>query len=350
MKILQIGPYPPPLGGWSFHIQKFQEYLTEHGVQNEVLNIGAERRQEIEGCISVLSIWDYCHKQIEFLRQGYTLYNHVDGCSWKGFVLTIITQLLSILFLKRAHLSFHAGVDQYCFNKGHYFYKFLGYCCFNLAGEIVCNGDLVKKKITGFRKSPRMVHAVPCFSAQYLDFERQLTHRQRSFIDEHEPLLFTYVFFRKGYAIRSIWKVFSEILEQYPKAGLIVVGSKEGSDEYFEEAQQKGIEKQLLLTGGLSHDNFLSLLKESDLYLRTPITDGVCSSVLESFALGTPVVASYNELRPEMVITYEYGNESDFLEKVKYTLKELLNLKEQLISLKPRDTFKEELDVLTRRV
>ena len=54
----------------------------------------------------------------------------------------------------------------------------------------------------------------------------------------------------------------------------------------------------------LDHDAFLTALQRSALYLRTPITDGVASSVLESLALGVPVVACENGTRPPGVITY----------------------------------------------
>ena len=346
MKILQIGPYPPPLGGWSFHIKKFQHYLSEHGIENQVLNIGAERKRKIEGCISVLGLWDYCRKQIQLLRRGYTLYNHVDGCSFKGLILTIISQLFSLLFLKRSHLSFHAGLDQYCFEPGKPVYTLLAFCCFHLSGKIICNDELVKERIVDFKKAPKHIHAIPCFSKQYLQFEKQLSVEQQNFIAHHRPLLFTYIFFREGYAINGLWEAMHSITEKYPKAGMIVVGSLEGSEQYIEIAKKKGIEGQLYFAGDISHNNFLSLLNEADLYVRTPHTDGVCSSVLESLALGTPVVASYNKMRPSEVLTYERHNDIDLLAKMDDALQKLQDAGDQQRSETTRDTFKEEMDVL----
>lgn len=224
MKIVQIGPYPPPLGGWSFHIQKFQEYLTSRNIENQVLNVGVWRKKNIKGCISVHGFWDYCSKQISFLQKGYVLYNHVDGCSWKGFLLTITSQLLSLMFFCKAQLSFHAGLHQDCFAKGRQLYKFLGFCCFHLAGSIICNSDLVKDRIAAFGKGRAKIHSVPCFSEQYLDFTKDLSKEQCDFIETHEPLLFTYLFFRKGFAIHALWDAMAEVCQKYPKAGMVVVG------------------------------------------------------------------------------------------------------------------------------
>ncbi|MBN1679023.1 MAG: glycosyltransferase family 4 protein [Anaerolineae bacterium] len=38
MKVLQIGGYPPPIGGTSVHIQRFHLYLLDHGVESRVID------------------------------------------------------------------------------------------------------------------------------------------------------------------------------------------------------------------------------------------------------------------------------------------------------------------------
>jgi glycosyltransferase involved in cell wall biosynthesis len=65
-----------------------------------------------------------------------------------------------------------------------------------------------------------------------------------------------------------------------------------------------GLRDRMCLVAGLSHDEFLTAMSRSLLYLRTPVTDGVCSSVLEALALGVPVVACDNGSRPRGVVTY----------------------------------------------
>ena len=44
MKILQIGPCPPPFGGWAIHIKYFSEFINKEGVKNSILDIGSNRK------------------------------------------------------------------------------------------------------------------------------------------------------------------------------------------------------------------------------------------------------------------------------------------------------------------
>jgi glycosyltransferase involved in cell wall biosynthesis len=83
----------------------------------------------------------------------------------------------------------------------------------------------------------------------------------------------------------------------------------------------------LLLLGNLHHDQFLTLLSRSFICLRTPACDGVAASVLESLALGIPVVASENGRRPAGVVTYQDTNAADMVAKLNYVTEHYLEVK-----------------------
>ena len=67
------------------------------------------------------------------------------------------------------------------------------------------------------------------------------------------------------------------------------------------------------LLGSVPHDTFLTLLSRSLAYLRTPVTDGMCSSVLESLKLGVPVLAADNGTRPAGARLWQEGNLASLL-------------------------------------
>jgi len=81
--------------------------------------------------------------------------------------------------------------------------------------------------------------------------------------------------------------------------------------------------------------------------LRTHLSDGVCSSVLEALALGVPVVASENRNRPAGVLTYA-GNDPDALAAA---LDQVLEHRDEVVARLPRvevrDTLAEEAALLT---
>ena len=61
----------------------------------------------------------------------------------------------------------------------------------------------------------------------------------------------------------------------------------------------EALDEAVCVLGSVPHDTFLTLLSRSLAYIRTPITDGVCSSVLESLKLKVPVLAVDNSARPK---------------------------------------------------
>jgi glycosyltransferase involved in cell wall biosynthesis len=84
--------------------------------------------------------------------------------------------------------------------------------------------------------------------------------------------------------------------------------------------QELALEPHLCWTGDLPHEQFLTILSYASVFIRTPICDGVCSSVLEALALGKAVVASENPHRPPGVLTFKAGQSADLADKVRHAL------------------------------
>lgn len=46
MKIINIGVYPPPIGGISIHLQRLKEYLDIEGLDNIIIDISNYKSME----------------------------------------------------------------------------------------------------------------------------------------------------------------------------------------------------------------------------------------------------------------------------------------------------------------
>jgi glycosyltransferase involved in cell wall biosynthesis len=109
---------------------------------------------------------------------------------------------------------------------------------------------------------------------------------------------------------------------------------------------QPDLQDRVIVVEDLDHGLFLQALGRSTLYLRTHLSDGVCSSVLEALSLRVPVVAVQNHTRPPSVITYDPQDEkglADILDDV------LTRHAEIVAALQPpltRDTLAEEAQLL----
>ena len=110
-----------------------------------------------------------------------------------------------------------------------------------------------------------------------------------------------------------------------------------------------GIERHICLVEDLDHDAFLTVLGRSTLYLRTPITDGVASSVLESLALGVPVVACENGTRPKGVITYRADDHMEMAARMEHVIANRPRIVDAMGTLDVPDTLDDEIALLTVR-
>jgi glycosyltransferase involved in cell wall biosynthesis len=82
-------------------------------------------------------------------------------------------------------------------------------------------------------------------------------------------------------------------------------------------------------------------------YLRTPVTDGVASSVLESLALGVPVVACENGTRPAGVITYPPEDGDKMAAAVEYVIRNRADVVARMQRVEIVDTLTDEVALLT---
>jgi glycosyltransferase involved in cell wall biosynthesis len=173
--------------------------------------------------------------------------------------------------------------------------------------------------------------AIATFSSQYLDFSvAPLPAVAESFLGSHDPVIFSYVSFRPEYRLEVLRESMAIYRRSYPNAGFIWLGfpDKEFSAaEEFAKDWPEAERQSLLLLGNLTHDQFLTLLTRSRINLRTPACDGVAASVLESLALGVPVVGSENGRRPRGVVTYRDTDAADMCAKLVYATEHIEDVK-----------------------
>jgi len=88
------------------------------------------------------------------------------------------------------------------------------------------------------------------------------------------------------------------ILEQYPRAGLIIAGAGSLEESLRAQIAAKPYAPHILLYGDMPHAVTLRATLECAALLRTTLYDGDSVSVREALYLGTPVIATDNGMRP----------------------------------------------------
>jgi len=348
-KILEISSYPPPRAGWGVRVSFVKDALIEDGHACEVINIAPESRMiPSPEYLTSMNGLDYCMKVLKKSLAGYRVHMHLNGNSPKGFILTLLAGTINLLTFKRPVLTVHAGPYQIYFPKERAphlipMFKYI----FGTARKIICNSDAVKEKIVEYGIKPDKIVPIQAFSVQYLQYEKpELKPDLQEFIDSHDVLISSYVFFRPEFFIDSMVKAIAELKKSYPKIGLMILGSHDNSEDIRKLVTELDLDDNVYFAGDLDHDTFLTLVATAQIFLRTPIRDGICSSVLEALALGIPVVASENNRRPESVITYDHEDVSDMVRAVRDTIENLDEAKQRIVKPVIRDTVADEVAVL----
>ena len=315
-KILQIGNYPPPYCGWAIQTKLLVEEIRRRGHACEVLNINENRKKKNSDYVDVQNVFDYVQKVIRFALKGYHFQVHVNGQSKPGYVLALFACLTGRIAGKPAVLSWRGGLQQRFFPRlNDRVPRWAFRSLFRLARKVSCNSMAVKQAIELYGIDPARVAAIPGFSSRHLVFaETPLRESIQEFLQHHWPVFFCYVSFRPEYDLPTLREAMLRFHERHPRAGFIWLGFpvKElpFANQYVDgwPTEERAY---IHLLGNLSHDEFLTLLRRCSAYIRTPLCDGVSASILESLALGVPVLASENGNRPAAVMTYRAGDPLD---------------------------------------
>ena len=331
-KILEIGNYPPPMCGWAIQTYLLEKELIRRGHTCRVLKINEGRQIKSSQYADVQNGLDYLHKILRYAWQGFRFHSHVNGETWKGYVLALLAALVARLFGQPAVLTFHGGLSQSYFPRPDSWKMRTAFrLLFHLSGRLTCDSLEIKEAIEGYGVRPDKIAAIPCFSAELLDFLKvSLSDEMEEFLRSHHPVYFCYVSFRPEYRLPILRQAMSRYVQEYPKAGFVWLGfpAKEMPGVSGYTGQWTPEERNsLLLLGNLSHDEFLSLLTRCFAYVRTPACDGISASILESLALGIPVIASENGRRPPGVITYPENDADKLYDRLRYVTEHYAEVK-----------------------
>ena len=355
-RILEVTSYPPPRAGWGIRVEFLKKRLEAEGHTCVVLNIGTSRNIPSAEYEMVLGGFDFVKKVWRYTRRGYAVHAHANGDALKGLLLALIAEVFARVCGCRCYLTFHAGVIQRFFpqeksRKHVLLFRLL----FALPHRIICNSDAVKKKIEGYGVAPDRIVPIAAFSRQYMEYTpAALPAPMVEFFARYPHVIFTYVRMRPLFYPLTMVDGLAALVKRRPDVGLIVCGMAGHTDEGVGEAvhariAEHQLEPHICLVDDLDHDAFLTALTRSTLYLRTPITDGVASSVLESLALGVPVVACENGTRPPGVRTYTADNATEMAAQLEHVIANRAQVVQTMGRFDVPDTLVDEVAVLTDR-
>lgn len=317
MKILLLGPYPPPHGGVSVHVAEARKRLEAAGVPCRVANI--DPRAPASGdYIGIRTARELATVLWRHARGGWTLHLHTNGHNRKSWLIALACGLAGRLGPGCA-LTLHSGMMPAYLAGGNFRRRALARSAARLYDAVVPVNEEIRAALAGLGVAPGRLRVIPAFLApdgSQLALPAALEERLSRF----RPLLAATLFFRPEYGFEVLVSAVALLRRRWPGLGCAVMGSGEQEAQAEALVEKEGLADSLMLLGDLPHATCLAVMRRAALFVRPTIKDGDATSVREALALGTPVVASNVGARPAGVLLFEAGNPRRLAEAIEAVL------------------------------
>jgi len=303
MRVIQLGPYPPPHGGVQTNLVAIRQLLLQRNITNCVVNLTRHRQANIDGIYypaNALQVFRL------LLQARYEIIHiHVGGnLSTRLLALCLFCSLLP---WARSVLAFHSGgYPKSREGRSARWWSIRGFILRRFNRVIAVNNEMVKM-FRSFGVAAERI-ALICPHGFVTAPAREMPAGLKTFFDTHQPVLLTVAGLEPEYDLPIQFAALGEILATYPQAGLVIAGSGSLESELRQSIGRTSYASRILLYGDMPHDVTLLAMTRSNVILRTTLYDGDSIAIREALALGRPVIATDTGMRPEGVRLVPVGD------------------------------------------
>jgi glycosyltransferase involved in cell wall biosynthesis len=318
MKVLFVGPYPPPHGGISVHVWGAHTRLKRAGLQSNVLNIDP-RAPESDAYIKISGAIDLSRELVRHVWNDWVLKVHTNGHNAKSWGIALVCGVAS-QFGSGASLTLHSGMaPAYIHTAPAWLRHMIRLTCV-FYERVVCVNREIADSVAHLGLSQDRIEISPAF-LPIVAPDVAAPPEIDAWLRRRSPLITSTMFYRPEYGFDVLVEALARLKREFPQVGCLVMGSGEGRDAAAALAAKRGLKEVMFLAGDLDHELCLALMARSDVFVRPTLRDGDSISVREAAALNIPIVASNVGTRPEGVSLFEAGNVEELVERLKTALR-----------------------------
>lgn len=294
MKVVLMGPYPPPHGGVQTNLIAIRELLLERGEECAVINLHRFRMGRGEAVFhptgALETLWLLIRLRADVIHL------HIGG----DLTPRLLALSLACCAMPRskAVLTFHSGgYPSSAAGRGARPRTLRG-LIFRRFDRIIAVNPEIAKMFARFgvpRERVRLIapHALPAAPPP-----AEMPERLREFCDDHNPVLLSVGLLEPEYDLPLQIDALGTIRRQFPEAGLALIGAGSLEADLRRRIAAQPWCEHILLCGDVPHRGTLAAIAAADALLRTTLYDGDSVSVREALHLGTPVIGTDNGMRP----------------------------------------------------
>lgn len=314
MRVGLIGPYPPPRGGVSVHINRLEEALREQGVTVTIFDCDRARNSGGRFVKKLSKIrWLF-----QFLICPRVDIFHIHSSLWRDRASII---LIAKIRKMKTVLTLHSLRDE--LDKKHILQSMYVAYAINHADYIIAVGENEKNKLVKQFNCEARLSILPAFiPPRRVNLE--LPEYIFEFIRNHGFIISangSNLNFYQGldiYGLDMLVELCSWLNREI-KVGFIYCLSRVTNTVYYEKIWDRIRELHLEDSFLIVTENFelWPILEKSHLFVRPSCTDSYGVSVAEALSLGIPSIASDVCKRPEGSILFKNRNSEDLQTKIR---------------------------------
>ncbi|MBI1649589.1 glycosyltransferase family 4 protein [Hyphomicrobium sulfonivorans] len=303
-RLLLVGPFPPPKGGMSVHIDRLSQQLSARSIEHSILDESRQKSPDI-GHLRSMGLAQY----LRLLRRSDIVHVHsMNPLVRLGH--TIAARMLGCKVVQTLHAD-HSGR----------FGKFL----LRLAGAIAHERIAVSEALS--LQMGRAAHVIPAFipplpneetlpdditqwlAEQTADGRRIIALNASKILQEDGVDLYGVDMIISAFACDDVNRRF---------AAIVCVGNVPSDEEYYASLQAQAAKgpaaDRIKFVRG--ETNFPGVLRHSHLFVRPSRRDGDAISLREALWYGVPTIASDAAVRPDGVTLFPSRDTGQFIDRI----------------------------------
>jgi glycogen synthase len=313
LRVLLVGPCPPPHGGISVHVSALAARLRATGATCRVLNTDPRAAPSPE-YLTLRTGGDLVRIVAAHARDGYHVHLHTNGHGWKSWLLVLAVGLAARS--SRALVTLHSGLLPAYVGSGPFWRRALVRRSCAAFARIVCVNPEIERALLAAGVGADRLVVRPAFIPPEPP-SRPVPAGLEAWLLHHAPVISSTLFFRPEYGLDLLLDAMVHLRRVHPRLGCLVMGGGD-SEEATRLVRDRGLDDVVRLVGDIDHEDCLQLMARSDVFVRPTRADGDSISVREALALGVRTVASDVGRRPAGVHLYPAGNVDALVDAVEH--------------------------------
>lgn len=328
--IVQVGPYPDPIGGVSIYIKRMKMYLDLNLQDNEVWDL-SKTNKNIQGVTNIRL--RYVPFKYLFRRDIKLIHYNIIGINYKIYI-----GLFNKLFLNKIKsiVTIHGESKELFVNNNTLMRKAL-----NSFDTIICvkSGDkdyLCSKGIT------KPIYEIPAFIFPPNDDDALVPEyildfiNSKKFIISANASLIQFYDNQDLYGIDMCIELIEKLNRNADDIGMVFCIPQINDAEYFDKLKDmikdKKIESNFLFVN--ESMELYPIIKRSHLFVRPTNNDGYGVSIAEAIYCNVPAIASDVCMRPEGAILFKSRDMDDLYSKTVDVIDNYDKYKENIRNIK----------------